>query len=87
MTGRQRRSGRSAQLVASGDPRYLGIVGLVTDLLRLQRRRGNAVGDGRANLFVAGAIMSQPGRTCWSIDDATQGVAGARPALELTGRA
>ena len=40
-----------AELVRSGDPRYRGIVGLVTDL-RLQRRRGNAVGDGM-NLFVA----------------------------------
>ena len=56
-----------AQLVASGDPKYLGIVGLVTDL-RLQRRRGNAVGDGM-NLFVVGAIESA-GRLCWSVDEA-----------------
>ena len=58
-----------AQLVASGDPRYLGIVGLVTDL-RLQRRRGNAVGDGM-NLFVVGAIEAS-GRICWSVDEAIQ---------------
>ena len=61
--------GMFAQLVASGDPRYLGIVGLVTDL-RLQRRRGNAVGDGM-NLFVVGAIEAS-GRICWSVDDAIQ---------------
>jgi nucleoside 2-deoxyribosyltransferase len=59
--------GLFAQLVASGDPRYRGIVGLVTDL-RLQRRRGNAVGDGM-NLFVAGAIEAS-GRICWSVDEA-----------------
>ena len=34
--------GMFAELVASGDPRYRGIVGLVTDL-RLQRRRGVAL--------------------------------------------
>jgi hypothetical protein len=56
-----------AELVASGDPRYRGIVGLVTDL-RLQRRRGVAVGDGM-NLFVAGAIEAC-GRICWSVDEA-----------------
>ena len=59
--------GMFAQLVASGDPRYRGIVGLITDL-RLQRRRGVAVGDGM-NLFVIGAIESA-GRLCWSVDDA-----------------
>ena len=59
--------GMFAELVASGDPRYRGIVGLVTDL-RLQRRRGNAVGDGM-NLFVIGAIEAN-GRVCWSVDDA-----------------
>ena len=59
--------GMFAQLVASGEKRYLGIVGLITDL-RLQRRRGNAVGDGM-NLFVAGAIEAS-GRICWSVDDA-----------------
>jgi nucleoside 2-deoxyribosyltransferase len=59
--------GMFAELVASGDPRYRGIVGLVTDL-RLQRRRGHAVGDGM-NLFVAGAIEAS-GRICWSIDEA-----------------
>jgi nucleoside 2-deoxyribosyltransferase len=59
--------GHFAQLVASGDPRYRGIVGLVTDL-RLERRRDRAPGDGM-NLFVAGAIASA-GRTCWSVEDA-----------------
>ena len=58
-----------AELVAGGDPRYRGIVGLVTDL-RLQRRRGNAVGDGM-NLFVIGAIEAN-GRVCWSVDEAVQ---------------
>ena len=61
--------GMFAELVASGDPRYRGIVGLVTDL-RLQRRRGNAVGDGM-NLFVTGAIEAS-GRICWSVDDAVE---------------
>jgi nucleoside 2-deoxyribosyltransferase len=61
--------GMFAELVASGDPRYRGIVGLVTDL-RLQRRRGTAVGDGM-NLFVAGAI-EEHGRVCWSVDEALQ---------------
>jgi nucleoside 2-deoxyribosyltransferase len=59
--------GMFAQLVASGDPRYRGIVGLVTDL-RQQRRRGHTVGDGM-NLFVAGAIEAS-GRICWSVDEA-----------------
>jgi nucleoside 2-deoxyribosyltransferase len=59
--------GMFAQLVASGGPQYRGIVGIVTDL-RLQRRRGNAVGDGM-NLFVVGAIEAT-GRLCWSVDDA-----------------
>jgi nucleoside 2-deoxyribosyltransferase len=58
-----------AQLVASGDTSYRGIVGLVTDL-RLQRRRGNAVGDGM-NLFVIGAIEAS-GRMCWSVDEAVE---------------
>ena len=61
--------GMFAQLVASGDPRYRGIVGLVTDL-RLQRRRGGAVGDGM-NLFVVGAIEAS-GRLCWSVDEAVE---------------
>jgi nucleoside 2-deoxyribosyltransferase len=61
--------GMFAQLVASGDPHYRGIVGLVTDL-RLQRRRGNAVGDG-LNLFVVGAIEGA-GRICWSVDEAVE---------------
>jgi hypothetical protein len=59
--------GAFAELVRSGDPHYLGLVGLVTDL-RLQRRRGNAPGDGM-NLFVAGAIASA-GRVCWSVAEA-----------------
>ena len=59
--------GLFAQLVSGGDPQYRGIVGIVTDL-RLQRRRGNAVGDGM-NLFVMGAI-EQAGRVCWSVDEA-----------------
>ena len=61
--------GMFAELVASGDPRYRGIVGLVTDL-RLQRRRGVALGDGM-NLFVAGAIEAC-GRICWSVDEAVE---------------
>jgi hypothetical protein len=58
--------GAFAELVRSGDPRYRGIVGIVTDL-RLERRRGNAPGDGM-NLFVIGAIESC-GRVCWSVDE------------------
>jgi nucleoside 2-deoxyribosyltransferase len=56
-----------AELVRSGDARYRGIVGLVTDL-RLQRRRANTTGDGM-NLFVIGAIRSA-GSVCWSVDEA-----------------
>jgi len=59
--------GAFAELVASGDSRYRGIVGLVTDL-RLERRRGRAPGDG-LNLFVTGAIASA-GRVTWSTDEA-----------------
>ena len=59
--------GAFAELVRSGDPTYCGIVGIVTDL-RLERRRGNAPGDGM-NLFVVGAIESC-GRICWSVDEA-----------------
>jgi hypothetical protein len=59
--------GAFAELVASGDERYRGIVGLVTDL-RLERRRGRAPGDGM-NLFVIGAIASA-GRVCWSVEEA-----------------
>ena len=59
--------GAFAELVATGDPRYRGIIGLVTDL-RLERRRDRAPGDGM-NLFVAGAVASA-GRICWSVDDA-----------------
>jgi hypothetical protein len=58
--------GAFAELVAGGDVRYRGIVGLATDL-RLERRRG-AVGDGM-NLFVIGAIRSA-GRVCWSVEEA-----------------
>jgi hypothetical protein len=64
--------GAFAELVRSGDPRYKGIVGIVTDL-RLERRRGNAPGDGM-NLFVIGAIESC-GRISWSVDD---GIAALR---------
>ena len=60
--------GMFAELAASGDPRYRGIVGLVTDL-RLQRRRGAV--DGGMNLFVAGAIEAH-GRICWSVDSAIE---------------
>ncbi len=70
--------GAFAELVRSGDSRYLGIVGLVTDL-RLERRRGNTTGDGM-NLFVIGAIRSAGG-LCWSVDDAVV----ALHALETTG--
>jgi nucleoside 2-deoxyribosyltransferase len=59
--------GAFAELVASGNPQYRGVVGLVTDL-RLERRRGNAPGDGM-NLFVTGAIASA-GRVCWSVEEA-----------------
>jgi hypothetical protein len=59
--------GAFAELVAGGDPRYRGIVGLVTDL-RIERRRGRAPGDGM-NLFVTGAIASA-GHVCWSVEDA-----------------
>jgi nucleoside 2-deoxyribosyltransferase len=59
--------GAFAELVRVDPAQYRRIVGIVTDL-RLQRRRGNAVGDGM-NLFVIGAITSA-GRVCWSVDDA-----------------
>ena len=61
--------GMFAQLVASGDPQYRGIVGIVTDL-RLQRRRDVAVGDGM-NLFVVGAVKAA-GRVCWSVEEALE---------------
>jgi nucleoside 2-deoxyribosyltransferase len=70
--------GMFAELVASGDPRYRGIVGLVTDL-RLQRRRDNAVGDGM-NLFVAGAIEAN-GRICWSVDEAIEALGELLPSV------
>jgi hypothetical protein len=59
--------GAFAELVRLEPGRYRGIVGLVTDL-RLQRRRGVAVGDGM-NLFVTGAIEAC-GTICWSLGDA-----------------
>jgi nucleoside 2-deoxyribosyltransferase len=59
--------GAFAELVRGGDPHYRCIVGLVTDL-RLERRRGNAPGDGM-NLFVTGAIAAA-GRVCWSVPEA-----------------
>jgi nucleoside 2-deoxyribosyltransferase len=59
--------GAFAELVRADPARYRGIVGIVTDL-RLQRRRGNAVGDGM-NLFVTGAIASA-GRVCWTVSEA-----------------
>ena len=59
--------GAFAELARREPARYRGIVGLVTDL-RLERRRGRAVGDG-LNLFLAGAIESC-GRVCWSLDEA-----------------
>jgi hypothetical protein len=59
-----------SELVASGDPRYRGIVGLVTDL-RTQRRRGTS-GDG-INLFVAGAVLAS-GELTWSVEDALDAV-------------
>jgi hypothetical protein len=61
--------GMFAELVHREQTRYLGVVGLVTDL-RLQRRRGKAPGDG-LNLFVAGAIGAS-GRICWSVDEAVE---------------
>ena len=76
--------GMFAELVASGDPRYRGIVGLVTDL-RLQRRRGNAVGDGM-NLFVIGAIEAN-GRVCWSVDEAVEALRELAPRASGSRRA
>lgn len=69
--------GMFTELCGSGDPRYRGIVGLVTDL-RAQRRRASA--GAPLNLFVAGAIHSV-GTICWSVDDAV----GALRALEERG--
>ncbi|HEX6867766.1 MAG TPA: nucleoside 2-deoxyribosyltransferase [Candidatus Limnocylindrales bacterium] len=62
--------GMFAELVGSGDARYRGIVGLVTDL-RTQRRRGTQ-GEG-INLFVAGAVRAN-GELAWSVDDALDAV-------------
>ncbi|HEY4349055.1 MAG TPA: nucleoside 2-deoxyribosyltransferase [Gaiellaceae bacterium] len=59
--------GMFSELCRIDPARHLGIVGLATDL-RLERRRGNAPGDGM-NLFVAGAIGSA-GQVCWSVDEA-----------------
>ena len=65
--------GMFAELAESGDPHYRAIVGLVTDL-RLERRRGSAVGDGM-NLFVVGAIEAA-GVNCWSVDEAIDALRG-----------
>lgn len=62
--------GLFAELVAAGDPRHVGIVGLVTDW-RAVRRRGTP-GDG-INLFVAGAVAAS-GALTWSVDDAIDAV-------------
>ena len=70
-----------AGLIASGDPRYVGIVGLVTDL-RAMRRRGTP-GDG-LNLFVAGAIAAN-GELTWGIEDSIAAV--DRLAARLAGAA
>ncbi len=59
--------GMFAQLVASGDPQYRGIVGIATDIRLEERRAMNVVGGG-VNLFVGGAIESC-GRICHTIDD------------------
>jgi nucleoside 2-deoxyribosyltransferase len=69
--------GMFAQLVANGDARYRGIVGIVTDL-RLERRRSRVTGDG-LNLFVAGAVEAS-GRLCWSVDEALETLAAWRDA-------
>jgi hypothetical protein len=65
--------GAFAELCRADPARYRGIVGLVTDL-RLERRRGNAPGDG-INLFVAGAIGSA-GMLCWSVEEAVEALHG-----------
>ena len=62
--------GLFAGLVASDDPHYRGIVGLVTDI-RTRRRRGTS-GDG-LNLFVAGAVLAN-GALAWSVDEALDAV-------------
>ena len=67
-----------SELIASDDPRYLGIVGLATDL-RILRRRGTP-GDG-INLFVAGAVTAN-GELTWSVTEAVDAVdrlAAGRP--------
>jgi hypothetical protein len=65
-----------AELVRSGERRYRGIVGLITDL-RLERRRGNVTGDGM-NLFVTGAIRSA-GTVCWAVEDAIAALHALEP--------
>ncbi len=67
--------GMFAQLVADGDPRYVGIVGIATDL-RLERKRGVVEGDG-LNLFLVGAVSAH-GRLCWSVDEAIETLASWR---------
>ncbi len=59
-----------SELVASGDPHYVGIVGLATDV-RMLRRRGTP-GDG-INLFVAGAVIAN-GEIAWTVDEAIDAV-------------
>jgi hypothetical protein len=74
-----------AELVASGDPRYVGIVGLATDL-RALRRRGTP-GDG-INLFVAGAVIAN-GELVWTVEDALAAVdrlAARAPSRDEAGR-
>jgi hypothetical protein len=73
-----------AELIASGDPHYVGIVGLVTDL-RAMRRRGTP-GDG-LNLFVAGAIAAN-GELTWGVDDSIAAVdrLATRPAAVASQR-
>jgi hypothetical protein len=69
--------GSNPQLVAGGDPRYVGIVGIATDL-RLEHRRGVGVvaGDG-LDLFLGGAVSAY-GRLCWSVDEAIETLASWR---------
>jgi nucleoside 2-deoxyribosyltransferase len=67
--------GMFAQLVAGDNPRYVGIVGIATDL-RLERMRGVVAGDG-LNLFLGGAVSAY-GRLCGSVDEAIETLASWR---------
>ena len=60
---------RAARLARRAEHRRRHGLGVITDL-RLERRRGNAAGDGM-NLFVVGAIEAC-GRICWSVDQAVE---------------